>query len=314
MQKKAPFRHGGTREQCKQDQLEQPCTGVQYEPLESNFCKTTKLISHCETVKCQNVETSTPVEDYKFASEPDVLESEVDIRKQLILSKSSEEPLFPDDTELTVSHFTMACSNFLTSLTISEDEVKKIEIETGGQLQNENWFQFRSGRVTASYFGEVKNRRCSTPPDRLVRVIFQYSKRHMSPPQCLEGKLLEPAIREKYILHQTKMGHAGLMVEEKGLVIDKTNPLIAASVDGEVKDPTARHNTTGNLEMKYKQFPTKLEGFIDPEKPELISILANNTKGFCLENKNGILKLRTNHNYFAQIQWGMGVTGQPWST
>lgn len=221
--------------------------------------------------------------------------------------------MFPDDTELTVSHVTTACSNFLTRLTISEDEVKKIEIETRGQLQNENWFQFRSGRVTASYFGEVKNRRCSTPPDRLGRDIFQYSKRRMSPPQCLEGKLLEPAIREKYILHQTKMGHAGLMVEEKGLVIDKTNPLIAASVDGEVKDPTARHNTTGNLEMKYKQFPTKLEGFIDPEKPELISILANNTKGFCLENKNGILKLRTNHNYFAQIQRGMGVTGQPWS-
>lgn len=111
-------------------------------------------------------------------------------------------------------------------------------------------------------------------------------------------------IREKFILKQTQMGHAGMTVQEKGLMIDKTSPLLAASIDGEVNDPTAKHSTIGNLEMKYKQFPKKLEDLVDPENPKLLCILADNTKGFCLENKNGTLMLKTDHKHFAQIQGG----------
>lgn len=97
-------------------------------------------------------------------------------------------------------------------------------------------------------------------------------------------------------------------------MIDKMNPLIAASVDGEVHDPTARDSAVGNLEMKYKQFPKNLEEFIgNDEKPKLLCILAKNKKGFCLENQNGSLKLRTDHKHYAQVQGGLGVTGRPWS-
>ncbi|CAH3177789.1 unnamed protein product [Porites lobata] len=49
-----------------------------------------------------------------------------------------------------------------------------------------------------------------------------------------------------------------LYVSEKGLIIDRKNPLLAASIDGEVYDPTAKHSPVGNLEMKYKQFPSRL--------------------------------------------------------
>ena len=47
------------------------------------------------------------------------------------------------------------CSNFAAGLTISDEEIENTEIATRGQSQNENWLQFRSGRVTASFFGEV---------------------------------------------------------------------------------------------------------------------------------------------------------------
>jgi len=300
------------KKQCSEVQSKLAGDGPLLEPLESNFYNSSDLISHCETVQCQDFETHTPDLNLKCDSASDV-KPEIDRSKHLILTTLTEESLFPDDTDLTASHFKVACPTFIHNLTISEEEIMKIESETRGQSQNDQWFQFRSGRVTASYFGEVRNRRSSTPPDRLVRDIFQYGKRRVSPPQCLEGQQLEPVIKEKYILRQTQMGHAGITVQGKGLLIDKNTPLLAASLDGEVNDLTAKHSTTGNLEMKYKQFPPKLESIIDPNSPKLLCVMADNMKGFCLENKNGILKLRTDHKHFEQIQGGMGVSGRPWS-
>lgn len=173
------------------------------------------------------------------------------------------------------------------------------------------WFQYRSGRVTASKFGEIQNRRPSTAPDRLTRDIFQYKTRSAVPAQCAEGLRLEPLIRAKYVAKQQAAGHTGLFVEERGLFIDKTAPLLAASIDGEVNDPTARHGAIGNLEMKYIQFPSKIP---QPDgRKELLHIIAENKKNSCLEITNTGLKLKTRHHYYAQIQGGMGISGRQWS-
>ena len=45
---------------------------------------------------------------------------------------------------------------------------------------------------------------------------------------------MAPVIMGKYIQHQENNGHEGITVKDKGLVIDKDNPVLAASVDGEV--------------------------------------------------------------------------------
>ena len=54
---------------------------------------------------------------------------------------------------------------------------------------------------------------------------------------------------EKYIAKESENGHTGIKLSEKGLIIDRKNPLLAASIDGEVYDPTAKHSPVGNLEM-----------------------------------------------------------------
>ncbi len=302
-----------SKKQCTEEQTNVP-GNVSFEPLNTNHCTTASITSHCETVQTQSIDMSTQDQLDCICDSQSDIQTEIDISKQLLLPKSDVKPPFSDEADLTGSSFQAACVNFVESLTISDKEIKKIESATRGQSQNEEWFKFRSGRVTASYFGEIKNRRPTTPPDRLVKDIFQYGKRRATPPQCLEGQRLEPIIRDKYILKQTQMGHIGLTVKEKGLIIDNSNPLLAASIDGEVHDPIARHGSVGNLEMKYKQFPKKMEEFIgNAETPKLLCILADKKKGFCLENQNGTLKLKHDHRHFAQIQGGMGVTGRAWS-
>ena len=63
------------------------------------------------------------------------------------------------------------------------------------------------------------------------------------PCQCKIGLEMEPVIIRIPIQHQNNSGHEGITVVEKGLVIDKENPVLAASVDGEVNDPRNKLET-----------------------------------------------------------------------
>ena len=53
---------------------------------------------------------------------------------------------------------------------------------------------------------------------------------------------MEPVITGKYIQHQENNGHEGITVKDKGLVIAKDNPVLAASVDGEVSEVTSKES------------------------------------------------------------------------
>ena len=82
-------------------------------------------------------------------------------------------------------------------------------------------------------------------------------------------------------------------MKEKGLVIDKENPVLATSVDGEVTDPTNKYHPVGNIEAKYNLFPSKLKEQVD-EKVPLLKTLAQHTWNFCLEITDSKLKLKKN--------------------
>ena len=126
------------------------------------------------------------------------------------------------------------------------------------------------------------------------------------------GLEMEPVIIDKYIHHQENNGHGGITVKDKGLIIDKDNPVLAASVDGEVSDPTNTYHPTGNLEAKYKLFPSKLKEQVDTKQTSLLKVLAKHTKNFCLEITESGLRLKQKHSYYKQVQGGMAITRKPW--
>ena len=171
---------------------------------------------------------------------------------------------------------------------------------TRGQSSNPEWFKYRSGRITASKFGEVNNRRSTTAPDRLVRDLFQYKTKTATPFQCAEGLRLEPAIRQKYVEYQHNHGHDGLCVNEKGLVIDPENEFLAASVDGEVTDPSNTNYPVGNLELKYKLYPDKIVH--ENNGTRLLVNLATKTKNCCLEVTDSGLRLKRKHHFYASAR------------
>ena len=82
---------------------------------------------------------------------------------------------------------------------VNNSEAIDVEERTRGQSSNPEWFKYRTGRITASKFGEINNRRSTTAPDRLVRDLFQYRTRTTTPFQCAKGLRLEPVIKDKYV-------------------------------------------------------------------------------------------------------------------
>ena len=113
---------------------------------------------------------------------------------------------------------------------------------------------------------------------------------------------MEPVIISKYVEYQNINGHAGITVKEKGLVIDKENPVLAASVDGEVTDPTNKYHPVGNIEAKYKLFPSKLKE--QDEKVPLLKTLAQHTRNFCLQITESKLTKKTFILYTSSGRYG----------
>ena len=67
----------------------------------------------------------------------------------------------------------------------------------------------------------------------------------------------------------------------------------------------------GNIEAKYKLFPSKLKEQVDERVP-LLKTLAQHTRNFCLEITDSKLKLKKKHSYYIQVQGGMAITRQSW--
>ena len=64
-------------------------------------------------------------------------------------------------------------SVFKESLSISDEKIREIELNTREQRESTLWFQARRYRITSSLFGQVLQRKEQTPPDSLVLQILQ---------------------------------------------------------------------------------------------------------------------------------------------
>ena len=68
----------------------------------------------------------------------------------------------------TSSRLQYSIDEFLKSLQMSEDEIRKVERDTNEQRNSSHWYNARRYRLTPSRFGEVFRRKVDTRPDALV--------------------------------------------------------------------------------------------------------------------------------------------------
>lgn len=175
----------------------------------------------------------------------------------------------------------------LKSMRKTDEEISEIERNTRGQSSNPVWKQERAFRLTASNFGTICKRRSSTPPDKLVK-------------QLLYGRFSGNAATRYGLEHEAIALEdfqelTGLQVEACGIFIGKEDEcFLGASPDGIIKEEHAI------VEVKCS------------EKVKEISIeeaVEEKMLNFLKFDDDGVLKLKTNHNYHFQIQGQLHLTG-----
>lgn len=134
------------------------------------------------------------------ATEPDVSEEELEIRKKSVL-------------EL---------------LELDARESEKLEQDTIGQHNNSLWEEKRKNRLTASKFGQIVKRKDHTPCHNLVKNLL-YPK-NLNSAAVVFGRLHEKEAISKYEEEHN------VVVKECGLFIDNVYPFLGASPDGLVGD------------------------------------------------------------------------------
>jgi hypothetical protein len=155
---------------------------------------------------------------------------------------------------------------------ITNDEARKIETDTRGQATNTYWMEMRTMRLTSSHFGTIC--KATERRDKLSLCASILSPKELTADSINHGRKYEDVAVEKY--HQLQ----GVSTETCGLFIDTDNPFLAASPDRlegdsvvvEVKCPfVARDKTITTATVPY------------------------------LESDGDTFKLKSDHNYFYQI-------------
>jgi len=178
---------------------------------------------------------------------------------------------------------------------LSAQQCKTITTSTIQQSHSGLWHSERKKRITASNFGTIVKRNPSIPIKKLVRNML-YSTFHGNR-HTRNGILQEDTTIEEYKLKKAEENE-NVIVHRSGLVIHPEQRYIAGSPDGIVSVSTGE---TGLVEIK---------NLLHSKPINLWQASLN--KNFCLENINGKLQLKPNHNYFYQCQGLLNICNKDW--
>ncbi|KAG0443843.1 hypothetical protein HPB47_014464 [Ixodes persulcatus] len=203
--------------------------------------------------------------------------------------------LWRDDMPATWEEVIAECRDMADSLTLDPEVTAAIEVETKKQASSEKWFAFRAGRVTASNAKAVCRTSIDNPSQSLVRRICYPLETQFWAPQVAWGREKEGKARDAYIADIAPIHH-NFRCEESGLHLSTEHPFLGATPDGLVSCTCCGK---GVLEIKC---PYRAKYCWTSEIPKL--------KNSCLTTECGKLTLKTDHQYYFQVQMQMLVCGR----
>ncbi|XP_049268643.1 uncharacterized protein LOC125757253 [Rhipicephalus sanguineus] len=176
-----------------------------------------------------------------------------------------------------------ASENFVKSLSLSVTSIEDLQRATSKQSGSSLWKHERRKRLTASVFGAICKMKPTTGCGRTVGDILykeisseaiRYGRDH----ECVALRQLEK--------------ECNVVVKQCGLFVDQENPFLGASPDGligedvlvEVKCPYSARDLTPLEGVRAKKIT------------------------YCTENEDGKLKLKSNSNYWSQVQGQMNIS------
>ncbi|KAJ8270439.1 hypothetical protein GJAV_G00114720 [Gymnothorax javanicus] len=207
------------------------------------------------------------------------------------LSPCLAKSLFDDSIDATdLSVVLLACEKHMNAVSVTDEQAVAIEKYTRQQHQSSMWYDFRSGRITASKMHAV----CATSLERpartvLMQVCYPHTQRTISTVQTRWGISHEGDARKAY-LESIAASHTNPKVELCGFIINSSFPEIGASPDGLTMCECCGK---GCLELKC---PFKYRSCSIQQALEI------KDKDFCLQWSSNDLQLKRDHRFYTQIQ------------
>ena len=183
------------------------------------------------------------------------------------------------------------CHEVFKTMSVSDDQVRNIELATREQSLSKEWFRFRAGRITASRFKASIRTNPLKPSQSLIKSICYPESVRFSTKATRWGCEHEKTARDAYFT-SIAADHSDLTVSDSGLVIHPQYPHLGASPDGLVNCSCCG---SGVIEVKCP-FSCVDRSFLE----------STNDSRFCLEHvHDGCFALKTDHTYYYQIQLQM---------
>ncbi|XP_025190913.1 uncharacterized protein LOC112591340 [Melanaphis sacchari] len=186
--------------------------------------------------------------------------------------------------DLTPAEFKIRKDNFLNELKTTNRE--KLENETKDQSKSQLWYSERKKRITASNIGKICKMRQHTSCKKIVYDLL-YSCINIKIKAIEYGRVMEIEAKKKFeSLYNLTIAPVGLCMDEKILYL-------AASPDGLIGEDSI-------IEIKC---PFSARNFSD-----IFDAIDAGKIPFCFKDKQNNVSLKTNHNYYYQIQTQLHVT------
>ena len=170
-------------------------------------------------------------------------------------------------------------------------QIAQLEKVTRDQAVSRLWYEHRKGRITASKFHDVCNRKSSTTSDTLLCSIMGYNQKDLSKVKAVAwGVDNEDNARQLY--EKVMRGsHQTFSLRLSGFLVDSSKPFLGASADG-IAACSCHGTRTVEIKCPYKhRDSTALDA-------------AANDNSFCIDTSG---KLKQSHKYYSQVQLQMHV-------
>lgn len=194
---------------------------------------------------------------------------------------------------------------------MDEHDIQKVEVLTRGQRTNQDWFTWRTNRITASVAHRILNCRflsgkSKTPPTSYLDAITGEGRRIQTRAMSW-GIEREREVVQIYKEMKSTALRRPVSVQDCGLFIDSRHSWLAASPDGIVIDSrTGQRLLCLEVKCPFKHRHRRVED------------ACREDSAFCLElqDQEGrqpggpmAYRLKRSHSYFTQIQVQLAVTG-----
>ncbi|CAH1710462.1 unnamed protein product [Aphis gossypii] len=176
---------------------------------------------------------------------------------------------------------------FLNNLAVTDEQRARIERDTVGQKNNDLWKQYKSQRLTASYFGRVcKLRSVDSRPKCVENILYD---------SFLGDRNTRYGINNEENARQQVGKTLGKQIHLSGLFIHKTLHYLGASPDGLVDEVDG----DSILEITC---PSSIQEYTPREAFE------NGKLKFMTENNEGQLVLKEEDKRYYQVQGELNIS------